>query len=126
MKISVVIPVLNELVNLPGAIGSVRAAILDPEIIAVDGGSTDGSLEWLRDQPDVFLVHAVRGKGRQQNAGGKIASGDVILFLHADCRLPADAGNRLEQIIQDPSVAGGCFFARWNRNTRALRLIAGA
>jgi len=124
MRISVVIPVLNELVNLPDAIGSVRAAILDPEIIAVDGGSSDGSLEWLRDQPDVFLVHAVRGKGRQQNAGGETASGDVILFLHADCRLPEDAGTRLAQIMQDPSVAGGCFLARWGQNTWALRLIA--
>jgi len=124
MKISVVIPVLNEVVNLPDAIGSVRAAIPNPEIIAVDGGSTDGSLEWLQSQPNVVLVQAVRGKGPQQNAGGDIASGDVILFLHADCRLPADAGVRLAQLMQDPSVAGGCFFARWSRNTWTLRLIA--
>jgi rSAM/selenodomain-associated transferase 2 len=124
MKISVVIPVLNEQVNLVATLNSVRAAIPNPEIIAVDGGSTDGSLEWLQQQGDIHVVRAKRGKGPQQNAGGEIATGDVILFLHADCRLPTDAGAQIERTFQNSRVAGGCFFARWSRNTRALRLIA--
>ena len=124
MRISVVIPVLNEAVHLAAAIDSVRTAIVDPEIIAVDGGSIDGSLEWLEAQPDIHLVQAMRGKGPQQNAGGELASGDVILFLHADCRLPRDAEAQLQRVMQDPRVAGGCFFAHWSRNTPALRLIA--
>src|SRR5690242_2885254 len=101
MKVSVVIPVLNEIVNLPGAIASVRAAIVDREIITVDGGSTDGSLEWLRDQPGIIVLQSAQGKGPQQNAGGNAASGDVIVFLHADCRLPSDAGAQLEQTLQN-------------------------
>ena len=124
MKISVVVPVLNEQVNLMSAIQSVRDAVPAPEIIVADGGSVDGSLEGLLAQPDVRVVHAKRGKGVQQNAGGFLATGDAILFLHADCRLPVDAGQQLESTLADPRIAGGCFFARWSRDTRALRLIA--
>jgi rSAM/selenodomain-associated transferase 2 len=124
MRISVVIPVLNERANLPPALDSVRMAIADPEIIVVDGGSIDGSLEWLKKQPDIHLVDAMRGKGPQQNGGGKLASGDVILFLHADCRLPKDAEAQLQRIMKDPDVAGGCFLARWSRDTLAFRFIA--
>ncbi len=124
MKISVVIPVLNERVNLPAAIDSVRDAITDPEIIAVDGGSTDGSLEWLRTLPAITVIQSARGKGPQQNAGAKAASGDVLLFLHADCLLPPDAGAKLNQIMQEAAIAGGCFLARWSRNSAALRLVS--
>jgi rSAM/selenodomain-associated transferase 2 len=124
MKISVVIPVLNESVNLPAAIHSVRTSIPDAEIIAVDGGSTDGSLEWLKSQPAIKVVPSERGKGPQQNAGASVASGDVLLFLHADCRLPLDAGTNLIEVMKDPSIAGGCFLAQWSRNTFSLRLIS--
>jgi rSAM/selenodomain-associated transferase 2 len=124
MKISVIIPVLNERVNLPAAIDSVRNAITDPEIIAVDGGSTDGSLEWLQALPAITVIQSVRGKGPQQNAGAAVAAGDVLLFLHADCLLPADAGVQLDSIMKEKRIAGGCFLARWSRNTPALRLVS--
>jgi rSAM/selenodomain-associated transferase 2 len=124
MRISVIIPVLNERVNIASTVDSARNAIIDPEIIAVDGGSTDGSLEWLQEQPGIKLVQSARGKGAQQNAGAKIASGDVFLFLHADCLLPSNAGAMLNQVMQEQKIAGGCFLARWSRNTMALRVIS--
>jgi rSAM/selenodomain-associated transferase 2 len=124
MRISVVIPVLNERCNLPATIESGRASVCDPEIIAVDGGSVDGSLEWLQNQPAVRVTQAECGKGPQQNAGAKLASGDVILFLHADCLLPVDARAQIERVLQDPRIAGGCFLASWNPDGPALRFIA--
>lgn len=124
MRISVIMPVLNERATLPAAVNSVRTAITDPEIVVVDGGSTDGSLEWLQRQPAIKLVRSARGKGLQQNAGAELASGDVLLFLHADCLLPSNAGALLDQVMQEPKFAGGCFLARWNRNTMALRVIS--
>lgn len=124
MKVSVIIPVLNERANIPAVIDSVRKAIAEPEIVAVDGGSTDGSLGWLQQQPGIKLVCSERGKGLQQNAGARVASGDLFLFLHADCVLPENAGAMLSQVMEEPNIAGGCFLAQWNQNSLALRIIA--
>jgi rSAM/selenodomain-associated transferase 2 len=124
MRVSVIIPVLNERVNIESAVDSVRNAIADPEIIVVDGGSTDGTLEWLQTKPAIRLVRSVPGKGPQQNAGANIASGEVFLFLHADCLLPSNAGAMMNQVMREPGTAGGCFLARWSRNTVALRVIS--
>ena len=124
MKISVVIPVLNERVNLPLAIESVREAMAGAEIIVVDGGSTDGTMEWLRRQPGIRIMDALRGKGIQQNTGARIAGGDVLLFLHADCRLPMDAGTEIAEALRHSDVAGGCFSARWSSDSAALRFHA--
>lgn len=123
-RISVVIPVLNERAGLPAVIESVRSAVAGAEIIAVDGGSTDGSLEWLRSQIDVRVIESVRGKGIQQNTGGRIAGGDVVLFLHADCLLPESAGRLISEAMRDRRNAGGCFAARWSEGTFALRMHA--
>ncbi len=113
MRVSVIIPVLNERVNLPQTVESVRLGLSGAEIIAVDGGSTDGSREWLSQQPGVRLIDSARGKGPQQNTGARTAAGDVLLFLHADCQLPADAHSQLERVLSDPNVAGGGFFVRF-------------
>jgi rSAM/selenodomain-associated transferase 2 len=113
MKFSVIIPVLNERACLPRAIASVRAALPDAEIIAVDGGSTDGSREWLLKQSAIQLLDSIRGKGPQQNAGAKLATGDTLLFLHADCELSADAFSQIERVLSDSSYAGGAFFVRF-------------
>lgn len=125
MKISVIIPVLNERECLPATVDSVRAAIPGAEIIAVDCGSTDGSREWLAQQSDVRLLSSLRGKGPQQNAGARTATGDALLFLHADTQLPYDAGNKLEAILNDPRVSGGAFRVRFaERRPVSLRILA--
>ena len=121
MNISVVIPVLNEMACLPATIASVRTAIKDAEIIAVDGGSNDGSREWLLEQHDIQTITESKGKGLQQNAGGFAARGDLLLFLHADCQLPENAEQELYQVMSDGRIAGGCFYVRFNE-TRPLTL----
>ena len=113
MKFSVVIPVLNERACLAATIDSVRAAIPDAQIIAIDGGSVDGSVEWLQGQPDICFGTSVRGKGPQQNAGAALATGDVLVFVHADCQLPSDAGERLREQLADAANVGGCFYVRF-------------
>ena len=73
MKISVVIPVLNERASLPAAIAALRACCGIEEIIVADGGSTDGTVAWLQAQPDIVLVRSIRGKGPQINVGAAAA-----------------------------------------------------
>ena len=73
MKISVVIPVLNERDSLPATIAALRACRGITEIIVADGGSTDGTVPWLQAQPDIVLVRSIRGKGPQINVGAAAA-----------------------------------------------------
>jgi glycosyltransferase involved in cell wall biosynthesis len=73
MKISVVVPVLNERGSLPATIAALRACRGLSEIIVADGGSTDGTVAWLQAQPDIVLVRSIRGKGPQINVGAAAA-----------------------------------------------------
>ena len=89
IMISVIIPVYNEektigltLCNLCSHPGL--------EIIVVDGGSTDRTSEIVRKYP-VKLVRSVKNRAVQMNDGSKMAAGDILLFLHADCRLPENS-----------------------------------
>jgi rSAM/selenodomain-associated transferase 2 len=113
MKISIIIPVLDEREALPAAIDSVRRAFPQGQIIAVDSGSSDGSREWLAEQKDVFLLDSLRGKGPQQNAGAEAAQGEVLLFLHADSQLPPDAKERIDAVLSSARVSGGAFHVRF-------------
>jgi rSAM/selenodomain-associated transferase 2 len=145
MKLSVVIPVLNERDTLPATTAALRALkgivegassqivsseivsleIASLEIIVVDGGSTDGTTEWVCAQTDVALVNSARGKGPQLNAGATAATGDALLFLHADCFLSQTALDALLSALSDPQLAGGAFHLRFaERRPQSLRLVA--
>jgi rSAM/selenodomain-associated transferase 2 len=106
MSVSVIIPTLDEENCLAETILHVRRQ-KPHEIIVVDGGSTDGTraIGTLADT----LVHAPRGRAAQMNAGANRASGDVLLFLHADCLLEERALVAAEACLRRSGVAGGCF-----------------
>jgi len=127
MKISVVIPVLNERESLPATIAGVESADPVHEIIAVDGGSQDGTLEWLWSRQCVRTLSSDRGKGTQLNVCALAATGEVLLFLHADTQLPPSALNEIRAALLDTSVVGGCFcvrFSGWERSSLSLSMIA--
>ncbi len=125
MKISVIIPALNERAQLPRTLAQFQSPIAPDEIIVVDGGSTDGTREWLATQAGILLVDSQRGRGRQLQAGARIATGEVLLFLHADCALPDNAFVAMRQALANPAVAGGAFFIRFAESRpRALAVIA--
>jgi rSAM/selenodomain-associated transferase 2 len=94
MKLSIVMPVLSEAAGIEAALTALAPLRQrGVEVIIADGGSQDGTPDLAHPRVDRVLA-APRGRASQMNAGAAVASGDVLLFLHADTRLPDDA-NRL-------------------------------
>jgi len=90
-KLSIVIPTLNEAPAINAALASLAPLrARGHEVIVVDGDSEDGSRELAAPLADQ-IFEAPRGRARQMNAGAAEASGEALVFLHADTRLPADA-----------------------------------
>lgn len=107
MRISVVIPTLNEAEQIADTIASIPA---DPgvEILVADGGSRDDTRA-RAEGAGARVLDAPRGRGPQMNAGAAEAVGDVLVFLHADTRLPPDAFVLIRRVLQFPEVVGGAF-----------------
>lgn len=127
MKISIIIPVLNERESLPVTLASLDSAGSVHETIVVDGGSTDGTYEWVQSHVGVRTLTSDRGKGTQLNLGALASSGDVLLFLHADAQLPHNALDQVRTALLDESVVGGCFlvqFSKTSHSSRSLSIIA--
>jgi len=130
--ISIVIPALNEADTLPTTLRHLQHQPGPKEIIVVDGGSTDGTRSAARafqevlDAPDadVCVTSSGRGRARQMNHGAERASGDVLLFLHADTRLPPDGLDVIRQTLQTPGTDTGIFRLSFDRDTPLLRFYA--
>lgn len=107
MKISVVIPVLNEEKTIAAFLGAL-VPLRPHEIIVVDGGSADSTRE-ICASFGVKLLASERGRARQMNLGARHASGEVLLFLHADTYLPLSAFSDIASALSDPHKLGGRF-----------------
>ena len=107
MRISVIVPALDEAAILPATLYNVLAQS-PHEIIVVDGGSTDETVA-IAKAAGVRLLKSERGRAVQMNAGAAIATGEALLFLHADCRLEDGAIREIARILSSRSVVAGCF-----------------
>jgi rSAM/selenodomain-associated transferase 2 len=107
--LSIVIPTWNEEAALPATLRCAREACPCAEIIVADGGSKDRTRAVAQESGATLVVEAPRGRGRQQNAGAAAATGDVLLFLHADTLLPLGVQSAVEIALADPRAAGGNF-----------------
>lgn len=121
-RLSVIIPTLNEAAQLGKTLEAVERLEPPPEVLVVDGGSEDetedvatGRARWLT---------APRGRAAQMNTGARAASGDVLLFLHADTLLPPDAAEQIARALAAPRVGAGTFRLAFDRPTPLLRLFA--
>lgn len=117
MKVSVVIPTLNEALRIEGALESVVGP--EVEAIVVDGGSRDATIRLARDAGALVLdarreVGGGSGRAHQLRLGGERAKGEVVLFLHADTRLAVGWREAVLHALADPAYAGGAFRLRFD------------
>lgn len=128
MKISIIIPVLNEEVLLPRTLDRLEW-FSGVEIIVVDGGSTDGTVPLLQrwsgrsSSQNRVVLRGDRGRARQMNAGAKRAAGEIFLFLHADSLLPDGAIDAITEVMKSPAVGGGAFQFKIDSEHRFLKII---
>jgi rSAM/selenodomain-associated transferase 2 len=109
VRLSIVVPALDEAPDIEAhlsALGPLRAN--GAEVIVVDGGSTDRTYELAQPLADRVIV-SPRGRAAQMNAGATLAAGDVLLFLHADTRLPPDADRLVAAALERTRRAWGRF-----------------
>lgn len=108
MRVSVVIPTLDEAPRLGGLLGAL--ALLGPhEVIVADGGSADVTRE-VAEAGGARVIAAPCGRGQQLAAGAAAATGDVVWMVHADALPPLDALRQIEAALADPGVVGGAFW----------------
>jgi rSAM/selenodomain-associated transferase 2 len=123
--ISVIIPVYCETGIINGAVREVRRSAGEAvEILVCDGGPGFSTLGVV-DDPAVVRVESPAGRGRQMNAGAAVASGEVLLFLHADTRLPSGWPDAIRRGLSGPAVAGA-FRLAIDSPRPSLRLVAWA
>jgi rSAM/selenodomain-associated transferase 2 len=108
-RLSVIVPTLNEERRIEGQLDRLAAMSGVHEVIVADGGSDDRTPEIVRANRTARLVTASGGRGPQMNAGASAATGEMLLFLHADVALPADGASLVLAAFADPQVVGGAF-----------------
>ena len=113
MTVSIVIPALDEAEALPATLASALGQTGEYEVVVADGGSQDGTRD-LAARRGATVIEAPRGRARQMNAGAARTVGDVLLFLHADTRLPDGALDAVREAIRGGAVAG-CFRLAFDR-----------
>ena len=123
MRISVVIPALNEAVHIVATLEPLQTLRTQGhEVLVVDGGSSDGTPEHARPLCDGVLS-APQGRARQMNTGAGAARGDVLWFLHADTRASAPAMDALLAALERPQTAWGRYDVRLSGAQPLLRLV---
>jgi rSAM/selenodomain-associated transferase 2 len=122
--ISVVVPVYREEKRINETISALYYACGDDEVeVIVVDGSPEGSTLAAVQGRSVHLVLSEKGRARQMNRGASLASGDVLVFLHADTRLPPRAFSLIEGALDNPKVVGGAFDLAIDGQGFAFRLI---
>ena len=124
-SLSIIVPVLDEAAGISAALEALTPfRQRGVEVIVVDGGSRDRTMELARPLADRTIA-APRGRGAQMNAGAAIATGDVLLFLHADTRLPPDVDGLLLEAMRDSTWQWGRFDTRIEGGNPLLAMVAG-
>lgn len=120
-KISIVIPVLNEASKIAKTIAIAQSG-KNVEILVVDGGSQDNTVELVQSL-GLKVLFAPTGRANQMNIGAKAATGEILLFLHADTLLPNGFDRKVRRVLYQPNIIAGAFSLQIDGSLRGLRLI---
>ncbi|MBN3942144.1 MAG: TIGR04283 family arsenosugar biosynthesis glycosyltransferase [Nostoc sp.] len=121
-KISIIIPAINEAGNIKEAIATTQLSI-NIEVIVVDGGSKDDTVEIVQSLGVKVISSFTPGRAVQMNAGAVAASGEILLFLHADTRLPTGFDEMIRTALQQPGSVAGAFKLRIDASLLSLRWV---
>jgi rSAM/selenodomain-associated transferase 2 len=122
MKLSAIVPLLNEERSIAATLRAIRVGAPQSEIIVVDGGSSDRSVDIAQPLSDLLIV-AAKGRASQMNTGAARAAGDVLVFVHADTLVPVTFGDDIERALDLREVVGGRFDVRLDDSRMLFRLI---
>lgn len=123
-KISIIIPVYKEQERISRCIQNARSACgPDVEIIVVDGSPDGSTVNGIYDDT-VVTLKSLPGRGTQMNTGARAATGEILLFLHADTILPAKSFEIISEALNAPAVTAGAFKLSFDSPSRSLKLIA--
>lgn len=117
---SVIIPTLNEANNIECLLSYLKQLEDDIEIIVSDADSSDKTIEKARHLATVVL--STRGRGIQMNAGARASSGDILWFVHADCRPHKESIIEIRKVLEDPKIVGGGFEYKLDHSGLFFRL----
>lgn len=128
-KISIIIPVLNEAAAIANTLASIQNAD-NLEIIVLDGGSGDETVAIVQEL-GIKVLSSLPGRATQMNAGAAAATGDILLFLHADTSLPDNFDTMVRQALSPfpgrksgrQNTIAGAFELKIDGNMRSLRII---
>jgi rSAM/selenodomain-associated transferase 2 len=120
--VSIIVPTLNEQTHILPTLKALQQLPGDKEILVVDGGSTDATLELARSQC-VTVLDAPKGRGPQMHAGALAAAGSVLWFVHADTIPLPSALREIESALEDESVVAGNFGLLFDGSSRAARRL---
>jgi rSAM/selenodomain-associated transferase 2 len=122
-RISIIVPALNEAAGIRGTLAPLQPLrSRGHEVVVVDGGSTDGTMDRARPLAD-RVIASPRGRARQQNAGAAAAAGGILLFLHADTLLPEGADARVVDGLRAAGRGWGRFDVRLSGAHPMLRVV---
>ena len=105
MKISIIIPVYNEESTIENLLSTLKPLQGKCEILFVDGGSNDRTVQLIGNKYPVF--QSEKGRAKQMNYGAKMSTGDVLFFLHCDSEVPSTALEEIETVMKNHRA--GCF-----------------
>ena len=120
--LSIIIPVLNEATIIQSILSRLQDDV-GIEIIVVDGGSQDNTFELAQAEGVKVLLAPQKGRARQMNEGAAIATGDILLFLHADTELPSDYLNLVKDTLAQPYAIAGAFELAIDGDGKFLRWV---